>query len=95
MAEAMGPCTGWRRCVDGLKNLVRVIAFPSHATSACDSVSVQRDHLLAHVITTHVDANFTSDELLQVSSVSDSDSVTCVNLLNYFNFSFVIPYISH
>ena len=70
---------GGERCVDGLKNLVRVIAFPSHATSAClvcENVSVQRDHLLAHVITTHVDANFTSDELLQeLSSVSDSDSV--------------------
>ena len=74
---------GGERCVDGLKNLVCVIAFPSHATSVCsvcESVSVQRDHLLAHVITTHVDANFTSDELLQeLSSVSDSDSV----LLDY------------
>ena len=70
---------GGERCVDGLKNLVRVIAFPSHATFACpvcENVSVQRDHLLAHVITTHVDANFTSDELLQeLSLVSDSDSV--------------------
>ena len=68
---------GWPRL--WVKNLVRVIAFPSHATSVCsvcESVSVQRDHLLAHVITTHVDANFTSDELLQeLSSVSDSDSV--------------------
>ena len=79
---------GWPRLwdfVDGLKNLVRVIAFPSHATSVCpvcDSVSVQRDHLLAHVITLHVDANFTSDELLQeLSSVSDSYLTTCVTLL--------------
>ena len=26
---------GSERCVDGLKNLVHVITFPSHATSAC------------------------------------------------------------
>ena len=48
------------------------------------------------VITTHVDANFTSDELLQeLSSVSDSDSVLFDYLCHFANFSFVIPYISH
>ena len=76
---------GGERCVDGLKNLVRVIAFPSHATSVCpvcDSVSVQRDHLLAHVITSHVAprTNFCKN-CHPFQTLTLSYLTTCVTLL--------------
>ena len=44
------------KCVDGLRNLVRVVAFPPHASSACplcDRETIPRDALLSHVLKMH------------------------------------------
>ena len=55
------------KCVDGLKNLVHVITFPSHAMSACtlcESEDVQRDSLLSHVLSTHLNGSISCEQLL-------------------------------
>ena len=41
------------KCIDGLRNLVRVITFPPHALSACplcEEMDVPRVSLLSHVL---------------------------------------------
>ena len=43
------------KCVEGLRNLVRVITFPSHAMQACPLClrdEISRDSLLCHVLDT-------------------------------------------
>ena len=71
------------KCIDGLRNLVRVITFPPHALSACplcEEEDISRDSLLSHVLTTHSRSPCNSDKLLSLLlSVPDSDSV----LFNY------------
>ena len=71
------------KCIDGLRNLVRVITFPPHALSACplcEEEDISRDALLSHVLTTHSRSPCNSDKLLSLLlSVADSDSV----LFNY------------
>ena len=66
------------KCIDGLKNLVRVITFPPHATSACplcERENVQRDSLLCHNLSTHTNCYISSNEFIQeLLLISDSDS---------------------
>ena len=70
------------KCIDGLRNLARVITFPPHALSACplcEEEDISRDSLLSHV-PTHSRSPCNSDKLLSLLlSVPDSDSV----LFNY------------
>ena len=43
------------RCIQGMKNLVRVITFPHHALNACplcEREDISRDSLLCHVLDT-------------------------------------------
>ena len=71
------------KCIDGLRNLVRVITFPPHALSGCplcEEEDISRDSLLSHILTTHSRSPCNSDKLLSLLlSVPDSDSV----LFNY------------
>ena len=71
------------KCIDGLRNLVKVITFPPHALSACplcDEENITRDSLLSDVLTTHSRSPCNSDKLLSLLlPVSDSDSL----LFNY------------
>ena len=63
------------KCIDGLKNLVRVITFPPHATSACPLCErdVQRDSQFCHVLSTHTNCYISSNEFIQeLLSISDS-----------------------
>ena len=66
------------KCVDGLRNLVRVVAFPPHASSACplcDKETISRGALLSHVLKIHSRIRVGSDELLSLLfSVTDSNS---------------------
>ena len=57
------------KCVDGLRNLVRVVVFPPHATSACplcDRKTIPRDALLSYVLKMHSQIRVGSDELLSL-----------------------------
>ena len=71
------------RCIDGLRNLVRVITFPPHALSACplcEEENVPRDSLLSHVLNSHTRSLYSSNDLLSLfSSITNSDSI----LFNY------------
>ena len=71
------------KCIDGLRNLVKVITFPLHALSACrlcEEEDITRDSLLSYVLTTHSRSPCNSDKLLPLLlSASDwLSSVTCV-----------------
>ena len=76
------------KCIDGLRNLVRVITFPPHALSACplcEEDDISRDSLLSHVLTTHSRSPCNSDKLLSLLlSIPDSDSVLFNYLANLF-----------
>ena len=67
------------RCIQGMKNLVRVITFPPHALNACplcEREDISRDSLLCHVLDSHSNCHFRGTELLQeILSVTDADSV--------------------
>ena len=71
------------RCIDGLRNLVRVITFPPHALSACplcEEENVPRDSLLSHVLNSHTRSLYSSNDILSLfSSITNSDSI----LFNY------------
>ena len=71
------------KCIDGLRNLVRVITFLPHALSACplcEEEEISRDSLLSYILTTHSRSPCNSDKLLSslLLSVPDSDSVLAV-----------------
>ena len=54
------------RCIDGLRNLVRVITFPPHALSACplcEEENVPRDSLLSHVLNSHTRSLYSSNDI--------------------------------
>ena len=56
------------KCIEGLRNLVRVITFPPHAMQACplcDREEISRDSLLCHVLDSHTNCHLSSSELLQ------------------------------
>ena len=56
------------KCIDGLRNLVRVSTFPPHALSGCPlcKEDISRDSLLSHVLTTHSRSTCNSDKLLSL-----------------------------
>ena len=67
------------RCTDGLKNFVRVITFPPHATYSCplcEKKDVQRESLLSHVLDIHINGSISGDQFLrELVLVTDSDSI--------------------
>jgi len=75
------------KCINSLRNLVRVFTFPPHALSACPlckNENILRDALLSHVLDTHSRSHISSSELLpSLLSVTDSDSA----LFQHFMFS--------
>ena len=77
------------KCIDGLKNLVRVITFPSHAMSACplcEGEDFLRGSLLSHVLNTHARSPFSNSEFLPLLlSVTDSDSILFSHLCSLAN----------
>ena len=77
------------KCVDGLRNLVRVVEFPPHASSACplcDRETIPRDALLSHVLKIHSRIRVGSDELLSLLfSVTDSNSALFKHLCSLAN----------
>ena len=77
------------KCVDSLRNLVRVVAFPPHASSACplcDRDAIPRNTLLSHVLEMHSRICVGSDELLSLLfSVTDSDSALFKHLCSLAN----------
>ena len=88
LAQIVGSCTG-PKCIDGLRNLVRVITFPLHALSAyplCKEEDISSDSLLSHILTTHSRSPCNSDKLLPLLlSVPDSDSVLFNHLCSLAN----------
>ncbi len=76
------------KCVEGLRNLVRVITFPSHAMQACPLCvmdEISRDSLLYHVLDSHTNCRLSSTELLQdLLSVTDADSTFFNHLYMYY-----------
>ena len=70
-------------CIHGLRNFVRIVTYPPHATSPCplcEDKDVPRVSLLSHVIGSHMSNICDSCELLSLFSlVTDSDST----LFNY------------
>ncbi len=76
------------KCVEGLRNLVRVITFPSHAMQACPLCvrdEISRDSLLCHVLDSHTNCRLSSTELLQdLLSVTDADSTFFNHLYMYY-----------
>lgn len=61
------------KCIDGLRNLVRVIMFSPHAMSACPLC--KEEDIPSHVLNTHSRMFYSSNELLSLfSSVTNSDS---------------------
>ena len=54
------------RCVNGLKALVRIITYPSHATRVCPKCDVNELEvsLLAHILLEHSNARFSELDLL-------------------------------
>ena len=57
------------RCVDGLRNLVRILTFPPLAQSACPlceekNLSGARGELLSHVLDTHTTFTISGSELV-------------------------------
>jgi len=77
------------KCVNGLRNLVRVLTFPPHALSACPlckNENIPRDALLSHVLDTHSRSRISSSELLpSLLSVTDSDSALFQHLCSLAN----------
>ena len=83
-------CIGWpllwdmaldngQKCIDGIKNLVRIITYPDHATKPCplcDVTSLLGFTLLDHVLEQHSStASVKSEQLLtSLLAVTDSDS---------------------
>ena len=65
-------------CIHGLRNFVRIVTYPPHATSPCplcEDKDVPRVSLLSHVIGSHMSNICDSCELLSLFSlVTDSDS---------------------
>ena len=54
------------KCINGLRNLVRVFTFPPHALSACPlckNENIPRDALLSHVLGMHSRSHIGSSEL--------------------------------
>ena len=78
------------KCVDGLRNLVRVVAFPPHASSACplcDKETISRGALLSHVLKIHSRIRVGSDELLSLLySVTNSNSALFKHLCSLASF---------
>lgn len=72
------------KCIEGLKNLVRVITFPPHAMRACplcEREDICRDSLLHHTLNSHTSCHLSSKEFLQeLLAVSDADSVFFTHL---------------
>ena len=54
------------RCVNGLKALVRIITYPSHATGVCPKCDVNELEvsLLAHILLEHFNAIYSESDLL-------------------------------
>ena len=79
------------RCVDGLKNLVRILTFPPHAQFACPlceekHLSGARDELLSHVLDTHTTLAISGKGFLTtLKTVSDSNSVLFKQLCSLYN----------
>ena len=77
------------KCVNGLRNLVRVFTFPPHALSACPlckNENIPRDALLSHVLDTHSRSHISSSELLpSLLSLTDSDSALFQHLCSLAN----------
>ena len=77
------------KCVDDLRNLVRVVVFPPHASSACplcDRETIPRDALLSHVPKIHSRIRVGSDELLSLLFlVTDSNSALFKHLCSLAN----------
>ena len=85
------------KCIDGLKNLVRVITFPPHALTACPlckEEDIPRDSLISHVLNTHSrNYIYSSNELLLLlTSVTDSDLDLFNFLCSLAKFSFTFIY---
>ena len=61
------------KCINGLRNLMRVITFPPHALSAsplCEEEGITRDSLLSHVQTL-VDDSQTLTHFLHTTQVPE------------------------
>ena len=74
------------RCISGLKSLVRIISYPSHATRLCpkcDANSLETS-LLFHILMDHSNADFSQSDLLgalcEPDRVSDTSSTINSNL---------------
>ena len=65
------------RCVNGLKELVRIITYPSHATRVCPKCDVNELEvsLLAHILLEHSIARFSGSDLLGALLNSDHNQV--------------------
>ena len=77
------------KSVDGLRNLVRIITYPSHALSACplcEEVNISRETLLSHVLSMHSRCHINSSELISaLTSVTNSDSTLFKHLCSLAN----------
>ena len=79
------------RCVNGLKNLVRVLTFPSHALSEfpiCGKRNLpsSRYDLMSHVLDAHITFAVSGRELLPtLKTASDSNSVLFKDLFSLSN----------
>ena len=61
MAQTMGSALDrGPNCIHGLRNFVRIVTYPPHATSPCplsEDKDVPRVSLLSHVIGSHMSIN--------------------------------------
>ena len=57
------------KCVAGLRNMVRIFAFPPHTSSGCplcEGENIPRDTLLSHVLNTHPGICISGNEFLSL-----------------------------
>ena len=77
-------------CIHGLRNFVRIVTYPPHATSSCplcEDKDVPRVSLLSHVIGSHMSniCDFCHYSLLSLT-LTPLYSITCVLSLSFSDF---------